>query len=230
MLLVCMILPIARPTEAGLVIMAVSPMAPFVVGKMLGVGSDRAYSVGLYVAFILASVIIVPLTLLGLNALFGVTLRPSAAALAVFVAKSVLLPVAAGILIGSLWPRFGARAAPIVTIIAYVGILPVLLLILWARGAGIMALIGDGTVAAIVITIVVSLAGGHFLGGPLPERRRALAQAATTRHPGIAVLIARNSFQDESITLAIILFLLVSIVIGAAYGRWAMGRADRRPG
>ena len=41
--LLCLAFSVDRLTEAGIVIMAVSPLAPFAIGKMLKTGADRAY-------------------------------------------------------------------------------------------------------------------------------------------------------------------------------------------
>ena len=45
-ILLCLVFPVDKLTEAGIVIMAVSPLAPFVVGKMVKTGADRSYVVG----------------------------------------------------------------------------------------------------------------------------------------------------------------------------------------
>ncbi|HLO20313.1 MAG TPA: Na+-dependent transporter, partial [Sphingomicrobium sp.] len=57
-----------------------------------------------------------------------------------------------------------------------------------------------------------------------PERRAALAQAAATRHPGIAAMVANRHFDDKRVLLAIILFLLTSIVVAAIYAKWVTRR------
>jgi BASS family bile acid:Na+ symporter len=82
-------------------------------------------------------------------------------------------------------------------------------------------LVGDGTVVVINLTVLAGIAAGHWLGGPNPSHRAALAQAAATRHPGIAALIAHRNFDNPQVVLAIMLFLLVSVVLSALYGRWA---------
>src|ERR1044072_2077287 len=48
--ILCLIFPVQQMTKAGLVIMAASPLAPFVLGKMMKTGADRAYVVGTYSA------------------------------------------------------------------------------------------------------------------------------------------------------------------------------------
>jgi BASS family bile acid:Na+ symporter len=221
-ILSCAIFPIDWPTKGGLLVMAVSPLAPFATGKMLKFSADRSYDVGLYSALILAAVIIVPLTMALLSPWYEHHATISVGVVAWFVFGSVFIPLLAGIVIATIWPRLSARAAPIANLIAYLLLLPPAALILFKSGKLVMSLIGDGTVVAINLIIIAALAGGHFLGGSKADHRFALAQAAATRHPGIAGLIAAGNYAEHSqVSAAILLFVIVSIVLTAVYGKWA---------
>jgi BASS family bile acid:Na+ symporter len=169
-------------------------------------------------------VLLVPATAALLSALFAKDISLPVAAIAGFVLTSVLLPLAAGVAAGTWWPGFASRAAPICTIVAYVILVPVVVLALWAAGPNIFALYGHGAVLAIVVTVAAGLAAGHWLGGPEPLHRMALAEAAATRHPGIAGLIAHRHFDDPRVTLAVLLFLLTSMVVTTIYLAWAKRR------
>lgn len=214
------VFPLTWQERAGLILMAVSPLAPFASGKMLKSSADRSYDVGLYAALILAAVIIVPLTVALLNPLYQHHATISVAEIAWFVTKSVLLPLAAGMAIATFWPRFAERAAPIATMITYIVIIPLSLLFLIKFGAQMGTLIGNGMLFAIIGTIAAALAAGHFLGGKSPGHRAALSQAAATRHPGIAMLITEGEMKTPEVTYGVILFLIVSVVMTAFYGMW----------
>ncbi len=220
------LLPLNWMTKAGLIVMAVSPLAPFVPGKMMKSSEDEAYDVGVYAALVLAAIVIVPLTITLLNQFYTRQGEISVAALTWFVAKSVLIPLAAGIAIATLWPSFAKRAASVVTMATYIVLLPLTVLFLIKAGPQMQGLIGDGTLVVIVGTIAAGLAAGHWLGGSDPRHpghRVALAQAAATRNPGIAGLIAAHG--DPGITShvmnAVLLFLIVSVVMSALYAQWA---------
>ena len=224
--------PLDWRTKAGLIIMAVSPLAPFATGKMLKASPDRSYDVGLYAALILAAVVIVPLTAAILNPLYEHHAYVSVGAVAWFVIKSVLIPLGLGVAIASVWPRFSERAAPIAQIIAYILLLPVVVLILLKSGGPMMDLIGDGTVVVINLIILAALAAGHVLGGADPGHKVALAQAAATRHPGIAGLIAQGGVEQEpKVMTAVLLFLVLSVLLTTLYAFWAKhhfsGKAQR---
>jgi BASS family bile acid:Na+ symporter len=101
---------------------------------------------------------------------------------------------------------------------------PIILIIIYRTAGAALSLIGDGSLALIILTLSAGIAAGHLLGGPEPSRRVALAQAAATRHPGIAAIIVQRNFDDRRVMLAVILFLLTSIVISAMYGKWMTSR------
>jgi BASS family bile acid:Na+ symporter len=220
----CRLLPMEPMTEVGLVLMAVSPLAPFAPGKMLKAGADRPFVDGLYLTLLIAAVIIVPATIALLSSISLYTAQVSIVEIGSFVAKSVLVPMLVGLTISGIWPTLAAKLAPIARIAGYALLLPIALLILWKMGSGLAGLIGHGGLIVITLTVLAGIAAGHWLGGDVPGHRVALSQAAATRHPGIAGLIAHKNFADPQVILAIVLFLLVSIVISALYSRWAHGR------
>lgn len=225
--LLCLIIRADRMTEAGIVIMSVSPLAPFVVGKMLKTGADRAYVVGGYAALMAASIVIVPATIALLGILFGRDASVPMLLIARFVGTFVALPLIAGVMIGS-WSKASGRSndrtGSLLTYVAYLILLPFIATLIYRTGGAAIGLIGDGSLAIIVLTVTAGIAAGHWLAGNDPARRMALAQAAATRHPGIAMLVARRHFEDRRVALAIILFLLTSIVVSALYAKWMTAR------
>lgn len=96
--------------------------------------------------------------------------------------------------------------------------------------------IGQGNLVVIVIFIGFGLLVGHWLGGPDPGNRRALATATASRHPGIALLLAVGVFpDDEKIILGTVeLYLISNIALTVFYQRWrnkvlARGAAENSP-
>ena len=226
-ILMALLLPLAGPVKAGIVIMAVSPLAPFAPGKMLKVGAETSVAVGLYLALILLAVLIVPATFALLSVLFAVDVTFPIGAIAGFIATSVLLPLAAGLLVASLLPRHAALLARIAAALGMLVLLPLIAIVLWRAGGQILALVGNGTLLAIAVTVAAGLAAGHLLGGPEPANRMALAAAAATRHPGIAGLVAHRHFDNPDVMLAVILFLLNGMIVAALYNAWAKRRLAR---
>jgi len=223
-LIITSILPIHPFVRAGIVIMAVSPMAPLVQMKMLKGGLDTSHAVGLYVALILSAILFVPATVALLGALYPGDASISVAAVAKMVAVTTLLPLAAGLAISNWAPEFARRAAPIVMILGFIAVGLLAVLILYKEGDAMLGLIGDGTLLAIVVTVAAGLVAGYWLGWPNPANSDALAMAAGTRHPGIAALIVHANFNDPRVMLAVLLFLLTGIVMTMAFLLWQLRR------
>ena len=221
---ICSILPIDPFVRTGIVIMAVSPMAPLVQMKMRKGGLDASHAIGLYVALILSAILFVPATVALLSALYPGEASISVAAVAKMVAITTLLPVAVGLAISHWMPDFAQRAAPIVMIIGFIAVGLLAALILYKEGGAVLGLIGDGTLLAIVVTVAAGLVAGYWLGRPNPANSDALAMAAGTRHPGIAALIVHANFDDPRVMLAVLLFLLTGIVMTLAFLLWQIRR------
>jgi BASS family bile acid:Na+ symporter len=141
-------------------------------------------------------------------------------AVARIVLISSLLPLAAGMLVRATWPRLEPAIEKVVTLIARV-LLPVAVLALIAFTAPAMwALIGEGTILAIMIFVVAGLAIGHTMGGRDADYSRVLALATAYRHPALAVSIAAANFPGERFGGAIVLYLIVGLIVGLPYIAW----------
>ena len=116
--LMILLFPLTPLVKAGIMLMAVSPVPALVPGKDLKVGAQKSYCYGLYAALILLAVIVVPATVAILGRIYGmeVTLPPTI--LARNTMLTVLLPLAGGLLVRRLAPRFADRATPVLSRIA----------------------------------------------------------------------------------------------------------------
>ncbi|MBO9518611.1 MAG: hypothetical protein J7493_11140 [Porphyrobacter sp.] len=216
--------PIAPVTRAGLVVMAIAPMAPFLPGKMLKTGAGHEFAVGLYATLTVTAILIVPASIWAVGEFTHREVDLPVGALAWFLFTTVLVPLLAGMLVATLWPAIAPRLAKVGTIAAFVVLLPIVLLLLFKSGGELAGLLGDGTLAAIAVTVLVGMVAGHALGGPAPATRLAMSQAAVTRHPGIAGLIVQANGVDKAAMMAVLLFLLVSLVLSTLYGKWIVPR------
>jgi BASS family bile acid:Na+ symporter len=199
-----------------------------VPGNQLKAGGKTAYVCGLYVAVSLLAILLVPLTLAILSALFPRDAWIAPATIARTILISVLLPLAAGMAIRSFAPRFAARAAPVVSKLALLLLVLLFLVLLITAWPAMRVLLGDGTALLIAAIAGAALLGGHLLGGPDPDDRAALAIASATRHPGVALLIAKASFPAESVAPTVLLFLVVGMIAAMPYQMWSQKRAALR--
>ncbi len=225
-----MLLPLEPAVKVGIVAMALSPLAPLAPSKMIDAGADTSYVVGIYVGLLMLAVPVVPATLALLTTITGGTASIRPGTVAMLLLTTVLLPLLAGIFLAGLAPAAARRMAPIVRAVALVALVVLIGAIVTAAHRQLLELIGNGTLLAIVTAQLVGLACGHMLGGPDPRRRMALAQAAATRHPGLAVLMIQQSFEiDPAMLAAVLLYLVVGMVISPLYARWARSRPAGAP-
>jgi BASS family bile acid:Na+ symporter len=211
---------LTHEVAGAIMLMSISPFPPFVPGKQLKLGGSKSYAFGLLLAISLCSIVTVPVSLAILSKLFSMKLAMDPAQLAKMIFSSILLPMGAGMLVNRFWPGACASAAPWVTRLAdlflVLGVVPVLVSI-WPA---IVHLVGNASVLAIEAVVIVGLAAGHWLGGPEPRDSAALAAAAATRHPGIALMVAGALAAPSSTRAAILLFVLVGLLTALPYQIW----------
>jgi BASS family bile acid:Na+ symporter len=214
--------------KIALVMLAVSPVPPFLPGKELRAGGRRSYVISLLAISAMLSIVTIPLTLQVLSRTFGLSLSISAMEIAKPVAITVLIPLVAGLTLQRLAPAFSASWARRVSIVGMVLLLIGAIPQLYRLMPAFRQLAGDGTLAVFAGYAIFALLIGHLLGGPVSEDRTVLALCTATRHPFIAIVLSQANFGSEKLVgPAIILALLVTMVASAPYV--AMRRRPQAP-
>jgi BASS family bile acid:Na+ symporter len=140
-------------------------------------------------------------------------------------AKSFFLPLAAGMLIRGLFPAFAQRAAG--WLIGAAGVVLTLsALVLMGLHWDLLLEARWGGVLTLAALITLALAIGHWLGGPTEDDRTALAIACSTRHLGIAVLVA-SAMPGPRTAVIVAVYILTSALISMPYLHWRRRVAAR---
>jgi BASS family bile acid:Na+ symporter len=215
----------------ALVLIAVSPVPPFLPVRQMKSGGSANFVFGLLVAASLVAIVYVPVAVHVLGAVFQHEVRLPLGLVARVVLITVLVPLGAGLGLRIVAPRLADRIAPWASVagntLMVAGVVPILI----AVGPDMLSLIGNGSIAAFAVLIAVGLIAGHRLGGPAPGDRAALALASATRHPGVALAVANANFPGEKLVLAaILLFFLVNIAITVIYLKWWKRRSTQTAG
>ena len=208
-------------TILALIALAVSPVPPILPNKQIKAGGTASYAVGLLAISALLAIVFVPLDVNALAQLFHREVSVAPATIAVLVAKTVLVPLLMGMGLRAAAPGFAERLSrPLslgATVLMLVAFVPVVV-VAWPK---LMAQVGDLTVLAIVLLTVVGLLIGHALGGPEPGDRTVLALSTASRHPGVAVAVARAGAPDDPAVVAtVFLAFLVGALVTLPYVRW----------
>lgn len=207
--------------EIALVVLALSPIPPLLPRKQDKATGGASFGMGLMVTVALLSIVIVPLGAMLMGPVFHriFTMPPLAIAKVILVAA--VLPLLAGMAVGALMPKTTHRIFKPIRLLANLLLPATALLVVWASRHAVLAQIGEGTVVAIAIFIVVGLLAGHLLGGPSPRDRAVLALSTASRHPGIAIAVATTNFPDvHAVTPTIVLYLLANLLLSIPYVMW----------
>ena len=138
----------------------------------------------------------------------------------------MIVPIAVGLAVGAALPAMAARLVKPVALIAKVLLGIGALALLAAAGPGMLALVGNGTLLAMAAVVVIGLTVGHLMGGPNEDHSVVLALSTASRHPAIALAVAKANFPDEpNLFAAVLLYLIVSAVVGIPYQRWRKRQA-----
>jgi BASS family bile acid:Na+ symporter len=215
--------------EIALIALALAPVPPILPGKEFKAGGATSSVVGILVATALLSIVIVPVGAHLVGEVFGrhVTVPPTTVAKIVFV--SMLLPLGAGMLLRTLAPALASRLAMPSSITGTALLLAAFVPVLIAQLHGVLELIGNYTIVAIVVFVVVGLAVGHALGGADPDDRTVLALSTSTRHPAVAMAIAHDAHLPAVLT-AILLVLVIGAIVSAPYVKWRRRVHAAKPG
>lgn len=211
----------ARPIAIALIALSLAPIPPLLPKKQVKAGGDAAYIVGLLAAVSLVSIVWIPLAIELVQRVAGVPLSVAPMDVVGVVGITVLAPLLAGVAVHWLAKPFAEMIEPILSRAALLVLLIGVVLILAVTWRGVLEQIGDGTILLFAAFIVVGLAVGHLLGGPVPADRTVLAIATSSRHPGMALAIAQLNFPNEkTVVAAILLYLLLNAVISLPYVAW----------
>ena len=205
--------------------LAISPVPPLLPKKESKAGGHASYALGLMVTTAILAVVLVPAAIEVLSLVMGRRLTVATGAIAAIVLKAIVLPLVAGMIVRAALPDIAERLDKVVTLVAKV-LLPIAVLALLTGTSGALwALIGNGTLLAIIVITVAGLAIGHFLGGPNRDDAVVLALSTACRHPAIALSIAVANYPDRHFGGSILLTLIVSMIVTAVYITWQRRQA-----
>lgn len=212
---------------AGIVLLAVSPGAPF--GPKLAEisDSDVAFASGLMAILCMLSVVTIPVSLLLL--LPGdVAVDPFA--IGRMVLGIQLVPLLLGLGISFVVPSLVDRLYPPAQRLSdytFVGLI-VLLLIVYSDS--MMSLVGTGTLGLSAVAVGASLLLGYGLGGPARGTREVLATTTAARNAAIALFIATTGFSNPNVLTTVLAFSFIGVVgsglIASVWRRQSVGSAS----
>jgi len=222
-LIIILLVHPSRPFAVALAILAASPAAPMVVGKVKKSGGSAGYAASLQLVVTLFALISTPLVLGFLSSAldFRAEIDPYRVAKQVFVA--IFLPIGMGVIVGAKLPRLGGLGVRLVKIATFV-FLATLLLIL-TQTAGAFLQMDLRSYLALSLTALAALAIGHLLAPKEPEMKTTLALETAMRNPALALLIGTLNFPQTKPLPILIPCVVISVLIVTIYAKWQGRRA-----
>lgn len=215
--LLLLAIPLERPYATGLLLLALSPCAPFAPAMARTARGDAAYMAAVVVLSAVSTVVMmpvaVPLLIEGLSADPLVIARP----LALF----VLLPLVIGASINGARPLFAHRLRPVVETVSNVAGVVLLLLVAVLFGRGVVNAVGSYAIATQVVYLSAVTIAAHVLGSGLPdEQRNVVTIGLSTRNLGAALAPLAAIDRDPGAVVMIVIGGPVTIALSALAARW----------
>lgn len=212
--------PLERPYAIGLLLLGGAAGAPFLPKLAEVAKGDIAFAVGLMLLLMVGSVgfmpVVLPLLIPGLSAEPWPLLRP--------LMFTMLLPLAAGILLRARAERWAVRLRPGFVLVSNASVVAAVTLLIGMNFQAMLGTFGSGAVAVVVVFVAITLAAGYALGGPAPSTRSVLGLGTGQRNVAAALLIATQNYSDEP---GVVVMLLVSTLAGLIVLLFAAGRFAR---
>jgi bile acid:Na+ symporter, BASS family len=215
---IAMLFPLDPNVKLVLIALALSPLPPVLPKKLLKAGGGEDYVTALLFTAAVFSIVWIPLAGKALDMMFPADINLPPAPIAKLVLMTLLAPAMVGLVVRLAAPKVADRIeGPLAKGATLVLLAGLALLIVKAAPA----MLGLGTLLAIVAFLVLALAAGHLLGGPTPGDRSVLALASASRHPGVALAIVRLIYpSDTTAPATLLLYLIVGGLVTLPYVTW----------
>jgi BASS family bile acid:Na+ symporter len=204
----------------GLALLAASVGAPLTTKRSQMAGARFRYSASLQLTLALLTVVITPLILTIFAILFhGIPDKIKILEVAQQVTVVQFLPVAIGLLLQKFGTKYAEIIADPLTMISN-SLFLVLIVVASIIGLPLLLKVWGLPLVVIAILVIVSLAIGHFLGGPDDDKRSVLAIACIARNVGLALFIAVLNDMQEKVFPTLVAYLIIGSCLGIFYSIW----------
>ncbi|ADB63036.1 Bile acid:sodium symporter (plasmid) [Haloterrigena turkmenica DSM 5511] len=200
---------VAPGYAVGILLIAVSPGAPFGPKFAELSNSNLAFANGLMAVLGVVSVVTIPATL-ALLLPGAVAVDPLSIGRLVFGIQ--LVPLVVGLGLESRYSSVADRLYPPVQRLSDASFVFLLVLLLLVYAGDMLTLLGTGTLFVSSVVVAASLLLGYVLGGPARDGREVLATTTAARNAAIALFIAMTSFSDPDVLTTVIAFSFVGVV------------------
>jgi bile acid:Na+ symporter, BASS family len=208
-----------RAAQVGVVLMAISPGAPFAVRRALSAGGKPSFALPLQATIAAVAVASMPLWVAAIDALYETRAAVEPGKLAQQVLVSQFIPLAMGLLARGAMRSHAhgiERFARLATLTLFVVTVVLLIAQSWAPAVGA----GLNVAIAVACATWAAVALGHLMGGPEDSTRTALGVACGARNAGLALFVASINHAPPAVHATLLAYLFVSVAALTPYVVW----------
>lgn len=206
--LVLQVFPLERPYAVGLMLVATAAGAPFLIKLTERSAGNLAISATLLVILLPATVVYMPLVV----PLLVPEAEVSAWAIARPLVVTMLLPLAAGLLVRGQSQFWAERLQPVMGRASSVALVVLVAATLLLNLGGILGVFGTGAILAAAALVLGAFAAGFALG-PNPESRDELGLASAQRNIAAATVVATQAVGDADVLVMVVVTSLVTLAL-----------------
>ena len=219
---ISLIIPLEDTLKIGLMVLAASAGAPFLILEARGAKANLALAVGLMTLLMVVTIFYLPLVL--------PLLLPGIDVDAWSIAKSLivlmLIPLIVGLLIKSNSPDTAKHWQPVMNKIGSLGILILLVVGLGLNAANVIGLIGSRGFLALLLFVAGSLFIGFAIGGKDSGVRNVTGLGTAQRNVSAAIVVTLQNFTDTNAVPFVLVASIVLPIILLSTARWLGKRSE----
>jgi predicted Na+-dependent transporter len=207
---ISLIIPLEDSLKIGLMVLAASAGAPFLVLEARGAKANLALAVGLMTLLMVVTIFFLPLVLPLL--LTGIDV--DAWSIAKSLIMLMLIPLILGLFIKSNAPETAVHWQPVMNKVGSLGIMILLVVGLGLNAANVISLIGTGGFLALLLFIGGSLLIGFVIGGGDPGVRNVTGLATAQRNVSAAIVVTLQNFTGtDAVTFVLVASILIPLIL-----------------
>jgi len=219
-LLIVQVLPLSEGLQIGLILVGLAAGAPFLPKLVQVAKGDMAFTAGLMVLLMVATVIYLPIILPFV--LKGVQISPWE------IAKSLILlmliPLGIALLIRARYEEAAKGLIPTMTMATNLSLVVLFIGYFVAYFSEIIGVIGTGGILAAIILVIGAAVVGFLMGGKSMDTKKVLALGTGQRNLAAAFAVATSNFAANpevlvEIMVVSLIGLAILMVIAGQLGR-----------
>jgi BASS family bile acid:Na+ symporter len=209
-LLIVRFLPLSEGLQIGLTLVGLAAGAPFLPKLVQVAKGDMAFTAGLMVLLMVATVIYLPIVLPFV--LKGVQISP------IEIAKSLILlmliPLAIALFIRARYEEAAKGLIPTMTMATNLSLVVLFIGYFVAYFSEIIGVVGTGGILAAIILVIGAAVVGFLMGGKSMDTKKVLALGTGQRNLAAAFAVATSNFAaDPEVLVEIMVVSLIGLAI-----------------